>query len=170
MTRMKNDELCPCASGKPFGECCGPILDGSRKAATAAELMRARYSAYAVCNVDFLYASSGPEVREEFDEKTTHEWSKSATWQGLEVVETEKGGPDDDEGYVAFVAHYSANGQTCEHREKSYFKKLDGEWRFIDGEIEKNKPFHREEPKVGRNDLCPCGSGKKYKKCCGKGK
>jgi preprotein translocase subunit SecA len=28
--------------------------------------------------------------------------------------------------------------------------------------------FHRETPKVGRNDLCPCGSGKKYKKCCGK--
>ena len=28
--------------------------------------------------------------------------------------------------------------------------------------------FHREAPKVGRNDLCPCGSGKKYKKCCGK--
>jgi uncharacterized protein YecA (UPF0149 family) len=25
----------------------------------------------------------------------------------------------------------------------------------------------RETPKVGRNDLCPCGSGKKYKKCCG---
>ena len=29
-------------------------------------------------------------------------------------------------------------------------------------------PFHREEPKVGRNDPCPCGSGKKYKKCCGR--
>ncbi|MCQ2379529.1 MAG: preprotein translocase subunit SecA [Victivallaceae bacterium] len=28
--------------------------------------------------------------------------------------------------------------------------------------------FHREAPKVGRNDPCPCGSGKKYKKCCGK--
>ena len=63
MTSMKNDELCPCASGKPFGECCGPFLDGTRKAATAAELMRARYSAYAVGNVDFLFASSGPEVR-----------------------------------------------------------------------------------------------------------
>ena len=30
-----------------------------------------------------------------------------------------------------------------------------------------NFTFHRETPKVGRNDLCPCGSGKKYKKCCG---
>ena len=33
---------------------------------------------------------------------------------------------------------------------------------------EVNITFHRETPKVGRNDLCPCGSGKKYKKCCGK--
>ena len=167
---MKNDELCPCASGKAFGECCGPILSGARKAATAVELMRARYSAYAVGNVEFLFESSGPEVRGEFDEKTTREWSKSATWQGLEVVGTEKGGPEDEDGFVSFVAHYSANGQSCEHREQSYFKKIDGEWRFIDGEIEKNKPFHREKPKIGRNDPCPCGSGKKYKKCCGKGK
>ena len=37
-------------------------------------------------------------------------------------------------------------------------------------EVKVNKPVtvKREEPKVGRNDLCPCGSGKKYKNCCGK--
>ena len=167
---MKNDELCPCASGKPYGECCGPIIDGKTKAATAVELMRARYSAYAVENVDFLFSSSGPEVRAEFDANTTREWSKSATWSGLDVLETERGGADDDDGYVSFVAHYAANGQECEHRERSYFKKIDGEWRFIDGQIETNAPYRREEPKIGRNDPCPCGSGKKYKKCCGKGK
>jgi preprotein translocase subunit SecA len=31
----------------------------------------------------------------------------------------------------------------------------------------KKEPARRNEPKVGRNDPCPCGSGKKYKKCCG---
>ena len=31
------------------------------------------------------------------------------------------------------------------------------------------QPVKREEPRVGRNDPCPCGSGKKYKKCCGAG-
>ena len=31
-----------------------------------------------------------------------------------------------------------------------------------------NIPFVRSKPKIKRNDLCPCGSGKKYKKCCGK--
>ncbi|MBR6732934.1 MAG: YchJ family protein [Kiritimatiellae bacterium] len=167
---MKNNELCPCASGKTYGECCGPILGGERKADTAVELMRARYSAYAVGNVEFLYASSGPEARSEFDEKTTRDWSTSAKWHGLEVLSTVRGGNDDEEGEVAFVARYSANGQQCEHREHSYFKRIDGEWRFIDGTIEKNPTYRREEPKVGRNDPCPCGSGKKYKKCCGKDK
>ena len=133
---MKTSDNCPCASGKPYGECCGPIIGGERKAATASELMRARYSAYAVGDVKFLYNSSGPEVQAEFDEKTTREW---------------------------------ANKQACEHRERSYFKRIDGDWRFIDGQIDTGEPWHREEPKVGRNDPCPCGSGKKYKKCCGKG-
>jgi len=36
------------------------------------------------------------------------------------------------------------------------------------GDVVEVKTFHREQPKIGRNDPCPCGSGKKYKKCCGK--
>ena len=39
-----------------------------------------------------------------------------------------------------------------------------------DAENEAKQPYVRKEPKVGRNDPCPCGSGKKYKDCCGKGK
>ena len=120
---MKNDELCPCASGKTFGQCCGPILNGEHKAETAVDLMRARYSAYAVGDVKFLFASSGPEVRAEFDEKTTRDWSKSAQWQGLDVTATEKGGKDDEEGEVSFVAHYAANGQKCEHREHATYRR-----------------------------------------------
>ena len=167
---MQTTDKCPCASGKPYGECCGPIIKGDRKAATAVELMRARYSAYAVGDVKFLYESSGAEVRKDFDEKSTLEWSKAATWEGIDVKETERGGENDEDGYVSFTAHYTANGQTCEHRERSYFKRIDGEWRFIDGQIDTGMPWQRETPKTGRNDPCPCGSGKKYKKCCGKDK
>jgi len=39
----------------------------------------------------------------------------------------------------------------------------------IGAEEHKIETFRREVPKVGRNDVCPCGSGKKYKKCCGAG-
>jgi SEC-C motif-containing protein len=163
---MKKEELCPCSSGKKFGECCGPVLAGERKAATAEELMRARYCAYAVCDIDFLYKSSGPEVRAEFDEKTSREWAQSATWEGLEILGTQDGLEKDEEGFVSFVAYYSTKEQNCKHVETSYFKRIDGEWRFIDGRIESGAPYRRSEPKVGRNDPCPCGSGKKYKKCC----
>jgi len=40
----------------------------------------------------------------------------------------------------------------------------------IKKDFNSSKTFKREEKKVGRNDPCPCGSGKKYKKCCGKNK
>jgi SEC-C motif-containing protein len=60
------------------------------------------------------------------------------------------------------------NGSDFEHHERSRFIRVGGEWLFDDGEIVKNQPITREGPKIGRNDPCPCGSGKKYKKCCGK--
>jgi preprotein translocase subunit SecA len=37
-----------------------------------------------------------------------------------------------------------------------------------DGTPKKKQPMRRKISKVGRNDPCPCGSGKKYKKCCGR--
>ena len=166
---MKNEELCPCSSGKTFGECCGPVLSGEKKAETAAQLMRARYSAYAVCDTDFLFKSSGEEVRKEFDAEASEKWSKQAEWNGLEIVREERGGKDDEDGVVEFVAHYKAGGRDCEHHERSVFRRIDGEWRFIDGVIRGTDTYRRETPKVGRNDPCPCGSGKKYKKCCGRG-
>ena len=165
---MNATELCPCASGRNYGACCGPVLSGAVKAETAEALMRARYSAYATHNVDFLYESAGPETRAEFDRKTCMEWSESAEWHGLEVTRTEAGGKDDEEGVVEFTAKYAVNGKECVHRERAKFARIDGEWRFIDGDIEGQIPIRRETPKIGRNDPCPCGSGRKYKKCCGR--
>ena len=106
----------------------------------------------------------------EFDGEACREWADASTWSGIDILGTDRGGEDDDEGYVEFMAHYASNGEKVEHHEHSYFKKIDGEWKFIDGKIENLDPYVREEPKIGRNDPCPCGSGKKYKKCCGKGK
>ncbi len=167
---MKNEDTCPCKSGKTFGECCGPIIAGTVKAPTAEALMRARYSSYATGDVGFLKSSMVKSTQEEFDEASSKAWSKAAEWHGLEIISTEKGGPDDDEGVVEFRAIYTANDEFCNHHERSTFVREDGEWRFQDGEFVKDKPIEREEPRIGRNDLCPCGSGKKYKKCCGRGK
>lgn len=164
-------DKCPCGSGLPFEECCEPYLLGRAKAPTATALMRARYSAYAFGSVDFLYQSSGPRVRAEFDAEGCKRWSESSVWTGMEILKTEGGGEDDSEGTVEFIARYTSKQKDSgefEHHEISQFKKIDGEWRFIDGEMIGPKPQTRETPKIGRNDPCPCGSGKKYKKCCGK--
>jgi preprotein translocase subunit SecA len=50
------------------------------------------------------------------------------------------------------------------HKEKASDLQFQG---ADDGTDKKTQPKKRVAPKVGRNDPCPCGSGKKYKKCCG---
>ena len=167
---MKNEELCPCNSGKTYGECCGPILDGLKKAETAEALMRARYSAYVTEHIQFLKTSATAAVQAEFDEQASTAWSRAARWHGMEIIRTEKGQPGDKTGVVEFRALYTANGEFCNHHEVSQFVKEDGGWKFADGELIGEKPIVRDQPKINRNDPCPCGSGKKYKKCCGKGK
>ena len=167
---MKNEDTCPCKSGKTFGECCGPIIAGTARAETAEALMRARYASYVTGDVGFLKSSATKEVQKEFDEATSKAWSEAARWHGLEILRTERGGPGDSDGVVEFRALYTANGEFCNHHEVSKFVREQDGWKFSDGDLVKEKPELRERPKIGRNDLCPCGSGKKYKKCCGRGK
>ena len=167
---MKNEDTCPCKSGKTFGECCGPIIAGTARAETAEALMRARYASYVTGDVDFLRSSATKEVQKEFDEATSKAWSEAARWHGLEILRTERGGPGDTDGVVEFRALYTANGEFCNHHEVSKFVREQDGWKFSDGDLVKEKPEVREGPKIGRNDLCPCGSGRKYKKCCGRGK
>ena len=168
--KIENEDLCPCKSGKKFGECCGPVLSGAAKAKTAEELMRARYSAYVTGDILFLKTSSTKQVQEEFDEEASRAWSAAAEWHGLEIIKTEGGTARHKKGTVEFRALYTANGEFCNHHEVSQFVKEPDGWKFDDGELVGEKPILREEPKVGRNDPCPCGSGKKYKKCCGRDK
>ena len=132
--------------------------------------MRARYSSYVTGDVDFLRSSATKEVQAEFDEKASKAWSAAAKWHGLEIIRTERGGAGDSDGVVEFRALYTANGEFCNHHEVSQFVRETDGWKFADGELVGETPIVREEPKIGRNDLCPCGSGRKYKKCCGRGK
>ena len=167
---MKNEENCPCKSGKLFGECCGPIISGAVKAETAEALMRARYSSYVTGDIEFLKTSATAAVQAEFDENASKAWSKAAQWHGLEILDVQEGQKDDERGVVEFRALYTANGEFCNHHEVSTFVKEADGWKFEDGELVGEKPVMREAPKIGRNDPCPCGSGKKYKKCCGRDK
>jgi SEC-C motif-containing protein len=159
---------CPCSSGKDLASCCEPILSGKQKAKTAEQLMRSRYTAYATGNVDWIVDSQSPDGRAFVDRKATEEWSKRATWRRMEVLETKDGGEGDEEGFVDFKAHYTIGDEDIVHHEIASFRKEDGEWFFVDGIEVKPRPYKRLDRKVGPNEPCTCGSGKKFKKCCGK--
>ena len=160
---------CPCGSGKPFDDCCRPIIDDTRPAETAEALMRARYTAFTRAEIDFIISSIHSSKRDEHDPKSIRKWATGAQWLGLEIIATSGGGPDDDAGEVTFKARFREKDRRQEHFELATFQKEDGKWVFVDGTTPPVHQVVREAPKVGRNDPCPCNSGKKYKKCCGKG-
>jgi SEC-C motif-containing protein len=156
-----------CGKGESLESCCGPYLKGEAQPATAEALMRARYAAYALGNVDYILSTHDPETAKDVDRNSTEAWSKGSTWLGLEILKTEAGGPEDVGGAVEFVARYKLKGVTVNHRERATFRKDGSRWVFVDGKDITAPPVRRQGPAVGRNDPCPCGSGKKYKKCCG---
>ena len=161
-------DLCPCGSGKKYGECCEPIIKNTSKALTAESLMRARYTAYVVHEIAFIINSCEEgEGIADIDKKATEDWSRNSTLNGLKILRTEKGQEGDDEGVVEFTADYTLKQMHDVHHEVAAFKKINGEWKYVAGNII-TTTVKREGEKIGRNDPCPCGSGKKYKKCCGK--
>jgi len=165
------DTVCPCRAGdaetRAYAECCQPYLEG-KPAPTAEALMRSRYTAYAKSAIDYLHDTLAPEARHDFDRKSVTHWSSQSQWHGLEIVSTEAGGSGDDKGYVEFIAHFTSEGERRAHRERSLFRfdKDDGRWYFVEEANRKPEPIVKGK-QPGRNDPCPCGSGKKFKKCCG---
>lgn len=160
-------ESCPCGLGKEYAVCCEPVIKGERSAETAEELMRSRYCAYVKTEVDHILNSVHPNKQSENDERSVRSWSKGSDWLGLEIIETVNGSADDDEGTVEFKATYRKKGEKQVHHEVASFKKENGKWFFFDAESPMIEQVVRTTPKIGRNDPCPCGSNKKYKKCCG---
>lgn len=117
---------CPCGSGDAYDDCCGPVVRNERPADTAEQLMRSRYTAYALGDVDHVFRSWHPATRP--DDLTA---LPVLDWLRLEVVETVAGGPQDDEGVVEFVAHHAGG----EVRERSRFVRRAGRWVYVDGDV-----------------------------------
>jgi len=157
---------CPCGSGLAFDACCGPIIAGA-PAATAEALMRSRYSAFVQRAYTHLANSLSAEQRKDFSAEDTKRWAENSEWIGLTIHRTELGGPADTNGLVEFTAQFKTEGQKHEHHEVALFEREDGRWVYAGTADGRGKTVQRETPKIGRNDPCPCGSGKKYKKCCG---
>ncbi len=152
---------CPCSPDKEFDACCGPYHAGLRVAETAELLMRSRYSAYVLEDWEYLLRTWHPDSRPAREELANE---VGIRWTGLEILRTEAGQPGDREGVVEFVARYKTPQGASSLREASSFLFEKDEWFYLDGEILASDPVRVE--KIGRNEPCPCGSGKKHKKCC----
>ncbi|MCB0324393.1 MAG: YchJ family protein [Bdellovibrionales bacterium] len=125
---------CPCGSGGGYESCCRPYHAGERHAPTAEALMRSRYSAYALGEIDYLGRTLSLLQRKTFDRRMAREWSKQAEWLGLEIVSA-NGGEGDKAGRVEFIARFRQGGEEHTHHEISRFEHVQGRWLYVDGKI-----------------------------------
>lgn len=131
---------------------------------TARALLEARYQAFVEGQIDFILNTHHPETREQVDRQSIEAWSSQSKWEGLSI-ESEK--VEEDKAYITFTVRYSKDNQTVNHREYAEFRKVDGQWYYFDSVFPKPETIRRDGEKIGRNDPCSCGSGKKFKKCHG---
>ena len=162
-----NTDLCPCGSGQTYNNCCQPFISGQQPAPTTEALLRSRYTAYVKAEIDYIQNTQDISTRKSFDRQGAERWAAEADWLGLEIIEKQAGEASDDAGTIEFKANYTLKNKPHLLHELSEFKKRDGAWYFVDSKMPQIETYKREAPKVGRNDPCICGSGKKYKKCCG---
>ncbi|MCX7086274.1 MAG: YchJ family protein [Methylococcales bacterium] len=161
---MNTISNCLCGSSLAYSQCCEPYHSGTKLPATAEALMRSRYSAYVLRIGSYLqdtWELSGRPKVIDFTKETIE-------WLRLEITDTKKGSAQDNKGVVAFKAFFMQDGEECVMNEISRFTKVNGRWFYLDGVIKSMGKVDL-QTNLGKNAPCSCGSGKKFKRCCGAG-
>lgn len=150
-TVVKDQDPCPCGTGLSYDACCGPYHLGAA-APTPEALMRSRFSAFNKKMSGYLMASWHPESR-----PTELDLSQSPHWTRLEVLDTSQ---ILDQGTVHFKAIYRSGSAWGYLEEVATFVRQGEQWLYLSGRVSEGRL------KPGRNEACPCGSGRKFKSCC----
>lgn len=146
---------CPCG-GASYAECCKPWHLGDAPL-TAEQLMRSRFSAFYMKNTDYIIATTMPSQQALLDKAALQAWADEMNWTHLEVVShTPKIGKR--HAQVRFRAYFQDGEAEGCHEELSAFVKIEGRWYFIDPTV----PIA-----LTNKQPCLCGSGMKFKACCG---
>ncbi|MCX6945685.1 MAG: YchJ family metal-binding protein [Opitutales bacterium] len=153
---------CPCGSGQLFEACCEPVLSGQRPAADAEQLMRARFTAHVAHDFKFLHTTYRPTAATPY---VPEEGEPTVPWTKL-VVHGHETTASPDKAFVDFSAYGTEAGTDKVLHEKAEFIRVNGTWLYTREARLGPAPYKSALPKTGRNDPCPCGSGKKYKHCC----
>lgn len=154
--------LCPCNSKNNYAECCGLYLDNKKIPATPEQLMRSRYSAYSLANIEYITKTMKGKPLVSFNTEEVKKQLQGVTWVGLKVIQSYIETPE--KGFVEFIASFIERNQLKEIHELSEFHQENGVWFYIDG-INRHVPNQNTKQKIARNSSCPCGSGKKFKNC-----
>ena len=120
------DPACPCGAGPAYARCCGRVHRGEARPATAEQLMRSRYAAFAVGDAAYLAATWHPSSRPRHVRVDPRR-----RWVGLDVLATEDGGMLARTGTVEFVARHEQDGRRGALHEVSAFVRVDGRWAYL---------------------------------------
>ncbi|MGP4973753.1 YchJ family protein [Psychrobacter alimentarius] len=175
-------QTCPCQinpsidkvdSPLTYQECCQPYHDAfsnadmdelsAVRAENAERLMCTRYSAFVLVKPDYIVKTTLPTQQSLLDMNAIESWAKETNWAGLEIVQhTPKLGKR--HAQVEFKAYFNNVDGMQAHHELSAFVKVkdkatnDARWYFLDPTVVMN---------VSQKQPCICGSGEKFKRCCG---
>lgn len=128
-------DTCPCGSGTPYQNCCGPFHTGEAQAPTAEKLMRSRYSAFVKKEYDYLEETLDPQTALDFDHEGNRAWAERMDLNKLEILRSEENG---NKAVVEFKAYHREDGEERIHHEVSKFRKQAGVWYFREGKVYKS--------------------------------
>ncbi|WP_436899381.1 YchJ family protein [Acinetobacter gyllenbergii] len=152
---MTSSQNCPCGQGQ-YAACCQPLHLKQQVAQTAEQLMRSRYSAFALQQIDYILQTTALGQQSALDRAAIADWSQSNQWLKLDVVQHQPK-LDKTHALVEFKAHYHDGTQAHVHHEVSHFVLHQQQWYFLDPTL---------DMQITMKQPCICGSGKKFKQCC----
>ena len=149
------DSICPCQSNKSYEDCCRRFHTHTQFPETAEQLMRSRYAAYVLKNVPYIVETTVPSQQGLLNVQAIQTWAEETQWVGLKILNTES--LTKTQSAVEFNAIFQGKEGEQTHHERSIFVKIDERWYFVDPTV----------PLPTMKQPCVCGSGKKFKHCCG---
>ncbi len=155
---------CPCGAGRDETQCCKLYIEGKALPSTPEALMRSRYTAYTLANIDYIKKTMRGKAMVGFHEEEARRWAKRIDWIKLHVLQVEQEVPN--RGFVEFEAVFVEGTKLKSIHEKSEFICEQGQWLYVGGSHMESSFI---EQIVSRSSKCPCGSPRKFKNCHGKG-
>jgi SEC-C motif-containing protein len=135
--KFSPNDICPCGSLKKYKKCCKPFHDKITFPKTALELMKSRFSAFAVLIADYIIFTTHENNSDYIsDLKSWNQdimnFSKNTRFERLEILDFIEG---EVESFVTFKATLFQDNTDISFIEKSRFLKVEDKWLYIDGQF-----------------------------------